>query len=236
MARYNNLMGSSDKDFITRIQLSQLATTDPYTSDFYAQVFSALERSRMVAQGEGGEGPTVVQIAPGFGLGVGAAAGNRFGKMGSNTMTKLSTQVKKLVENRAVHQKNMGSGLSFTSSHTSKLTIVIAALQGALGKVARGGASAPRPVLAVPVSNRPDTRPVQALNQQSGPRRQALTRKQVMVALEELYDAVLDLEQARRDMPPPTAMEEVERWNIDCGGRVEDIWRRLMVMEPLDVR
>jgi DNA topoisomerase 2-associated protein PAT1 len=26
MARYNNLMGSSDKDFITRIQLSQLAT------------------------------------------------------------------------------------------------------------------------------------------------------------------------------------------------------------------
>jgi DNA topoisomerase 2-associated protein PAT1 len=57
-----------------------------------------------------------------------------------------------------------------------------------------------------------------------------------MVALEELYDALLELEQARRDIPPPTAMEELERWSADCGRRVEDIWRKLMVMEPLDIR
>lgn len=105
MSRYNNCMGSSDKDFITRIQLSQLATADPYTSDFYAQVFSALRRRNIVQEPEG---PGVVQVAPGFGFGVGGPAGNRFGKMGSATMTKLSTQVKKLVENRA--QRNMGTG------------------------------------------------------------------------------------------------------------------------------
>ncbi len=57
-----------------------------------------------------------------------------------------------------------------------------------------------------------------------------------MYALEELYDAVLDLEQARRDIPPPTAMEEIERWNVTCQGKIDNIWRRLMVMEPLDVR
>ena len=57
-----------------------------------------------------------------------------------------------------------------------------------------------------------------------------------MVALEELYDAVLELEQMRRDMPPPTAMEEIERWNEACGQKIEGIWRKLMVMEPLDVR
>ena len=107
MARYNNLMGSSDKDFITRIQLSQLATADPYASDFYAQVFSALKRSRIIAAEDG---PTVVQVAPGFGVGAAGPSGNRFGKMGSNTMQKLSTQVKKLVENRAYNHKGMGTG------------------------------------------------------------------------------------------------------------------------------
>ncbi len=45
---YNHLMGSSDKDFITRIQLSQLVTPDPYSSDFYAQCtqLSSGDRSR----------------------------------------------------------------------------------------------------------------------------------------------------------------------------------------------
>ena len=105
MSRYNNLMGSSDKDFITRIQLSQLASADPYSSDFYAQVFSALKRQQSTE-----EGPTVVKVTAGFGFGVGGPQGNRFGKMGSATMQKLSKQVKQLVENRQAHQKSMGSG------------------------------------------------------------------------------------------------------------------------------
>lgn len=111
MSRYNNLMGSSDKDFITRIQLSQLASADPYSSDFYAQVFSALKRQQSTE-----EGPTVVKVTAGFGFGVGGPQGNRFGKMGSATMQKLSKQVKQLVENRQAHQKSMGSG---ESTHVS---------------------------------------------------------------------------------------------------------------------
>lgn len=110
MSKYNNLMGSSDKDFITRIQLSQLATSDPYISDFYAQVFSAMERSRRAHESGQMDRPTVVQIAAGFGFGVGGPAGNRFGKMGQNTMQKLSTQVKKLVESRTAHQKSTNTG------------------------------------------------------------------------------------------------------------------------------
>ena len=106
MSKYNNLMGSSDKDFITRIQLSQLASADPYSSDFYAQVFSALRRQQAAE-----EGPTVVKLTAGLGFGVGGPAGNRFGKMGSATMSKLSKQVKQLVETRQLHQKqSMGSG------------------------------------------------------------------------------------------------------------------------------
>ena len=213
MAKYNNLMGSSDKDFITRIQLSQLASADPYSSDFYAQVFSALRRQQVV------EEPTVVKVTAGFGFGVGGPAGNRFGKMGTSTMQRLSTQVKKLVESRQQHQKSMGS----------------AALQGALGKVTRGNAAAPRPVLAVPTGPRPESKPVAALNQQSGIRRNPLTKKQVLYALEELYDDVLELEAMRRNMPPPHMPEALEGWNNACNAMTEQIWKRLMVMEPLDI-
>jgi DNA topoisomerase 2-associated protein PAT1 len=111
-----------------------------------------------------------------------------------------------------------------------------AALKGALGTITRGNLSAPRAVLAVPVSAKSENRPVNQLNQQAGISRQPLTRKQVMYALEELYDAVLDVEQLRRDAPPPTAMEEIAVWNQVCQDKAADIWRRLMVMEPLDVR
>ena len=110
MSRYNNFMGASDKDFITRIQLSQLATADPYTSDFYAQVFSALRRN--MANVQGAENGSVVKVGSGVGFGVGGATANRFGKMGTNTMQKLTSQVKKLVESRQAHQKSMGSGES----------------------------------------------------------------------------------------------------------------------------
>lgn len=112
MSRYNHLMGNSDKDFITRIQLSQLVTADPYASDFYAQVFSALRRrqeAQAPANGQGGDGPTVVQVAPGFAFGVSGPA-NRFGKMGQATMSKLNGQVKKLVENRLNQQKASNTG------------------------------------------------------------------------------------------------------------------------------
>jgi DNA topoisomerase 2-associated protein PAT1 len=57
MSKYNNLMSQGDKDFITRIQVSQLvnpshgqAGFDPYADDFYFHVYSAIRASRMAAQ------------------------------------------------------------------------------------------------------------------------------------------------------------------------------------------
>ncbi|OXB39488.1 hypothetical protein LQV05_000635 [Cryptococcus neoformans] len=219
MSKYNNLMGSSDKDFITRIQLSQLATSDPYISDFYAQVFSAMERSRRAHESGQMDRPTVVQIAAGFGFGVGGPAGNRFGKMGQNTMQKLSTQVKKLVESRTAHQKSTNT----------------AALQGALGRVTRGGAAAPRPVLAIPTNTKLENRPASHLNQSTGIQRPPLTRKQIMYALEDLYTDVLELEQFRREAPPSASVDDIEIWNAKCQVKVDQIWAKLMVQEPIEV-
>lgn len=218
MSKHNNLMGNSDKDFITRIQLSQLATADPYSSDFYAQVYSALIRRQQAADGQG---PTVVQVAPGLGFGVGAPTGNRFGKMGTASMQRLTTQVKKLVSTTAKRQQsNMSND----------------ALQGALGRVPRARSQvAPRQVLAVPAATKTKHQPINQLNQSTGPTRPALTRKQVMFALEELYDDVLEIEQMRRDAPPPTDVPAVEAWNAACVAKVDEMWNTLMVMEPLGV-
>lgn len=89
--------------------------------------------------------------------------------------------------------------------------------------------------MAVP-SSRGNDRRVPQLNQDGGIRRQALTRKQVLLAIEELYDQMLELEQMRRDIPPPDAVEQLEGWNAACQAKSDEVWRRLMVMEPLDVR
>ena len=35
-------MNPKDKDFVTRFQLSQIVTEDPYNEDFYAQVFKVI--------------------------------------------------------------------------------------------------------------------------------------------------------------------------------------------------
>jgi DNA topoisomerase 2-associated protein PAT1 len=120
MSTYNNCMGSSDKDFITRIQLSQLATADPYTSDFYAQVYTAVQKQRQRGPEEI-DGPAVVKVGQDAGFGVGGASGNRFGQMGNKTMQKLSSQVKKLVEQRKNKQMSNGQSLVYLASTRSDM-------------------------------------------------------------------------------------------------------------------
>jgi DNA topoisomerase 2-associated protein PAT1 len=39
-----------------------------------------------------------------------------------------------------------------------------------------------------------------------------LTRREVLVAIESLYDSVLKIEQMRRDKPPPEDEEGTARW------------------------
>ena len=80
-------MTQSDKDFITRIQVSQLVTQDPYAEDFYAQVYSAVIRSRMGLETD----ERVLKFGSGGGVGLGIAqkgAGRR-----PNAMQKMEQQV-----------------------------------------------------------------------------------------------------------------------------------------------
>ena len=89
-------MTQSDKDFITRIQVSQLVTQDPYAEDFYAQVFGAILRSRMGAANATESG--VLKFGNGGGVGLGLPGSRGAGRR-ENAMQRMQAQVERIVSN-----------------------------------------------------------------------------------------------------------------------------------------
>jgi len=84
-------------------------------------------------------------------------------------------------------------------------------------------------------------------------RKDPLTRRQVLAALESLYDLVLNIEQLRRNQPLEEDEEAVVNWCVlatlvlvigtECAcreaeyeGFVEEIWVGLQVLVPLETR
>ena len=96
-------MTQSDKDFITRIQVSQLVTQDPYADDFYAQVYGAIMRSRM---GLGSDDERVLKFGAsgGIGLGVPQRGANRR----PNAMQRMQQQVERIVSNARRREEEKG--------------------------------------------------------------------------------------------------------------------------------
>lgn len=104
-AQYNDIMTRSDKDFITRIQVSQLVTQDPYADDFYAQVYGAILRSKMGAP----NGPvSVLQLGrDGTGVGVGVPGGRGAGRR-DFAMQRMTMQVKRIVDAAKQRERTKG--------------------------------------------------------------------------------------------------------------------------------
>lgn len=122
-------------------------------------------------------------------------------------------QVKRIVENAQQRQKSAPT----------------ATLQGALGKnKLRPTATAPRPALQVTSSSRNTVNQVPKTWEQPSAitsvlgaatgttKRQPLARKQVLGRLEELFEAVLEVEQIRRTQPPlpPQSEEQMQRMGM----------------------
>ena len=72
-----------------------------------------------------------------------------------------------------------------------------------------------------------------------------LTRRQTLIVLEELYSLVLKLEQLRRDSPPFQLIAEqgsddekklAEEWQEDYKKTSAQLWHRLAIDEPVDIR
>ncbi|OCH93671.1 hypothetical protein OBBRIDRAFT_790021 [Obba rivulosa] len=238
MARYNDLMTQSDKDFITRIQVSQLVTQDPYADDFYAQVYSALLRSRMGAQPQD---ERVIKFGSAGGVGLG------FGQRGpgrrQNALQRMEAQVERIVQNARLREKEK---------------ISLNSLQGALGKTSgRSYKAAPRQLLQVD-STSPTPSPahahiskadVVASRDGAGATREAakfgrealattgdakarkdpLTQREALMIIERLYDIVLDIEQHKREEESIEDEEEHEAWSKRLEQLIEQLWQGLQV-------
>ncbi|KAJ6581355.1 topoisomerase II-associated protein PAT1 [Mycena capillaripes] len=246
MSRYNDLMTQSDKDFITRIQVSQLVTPDPYADDFYAQVYGAILRSRMGLQ-------TQDERVLKFGTGGGISLGNtqKVATRRPNAMQRMEQQVERIVSNARRREEEKG----LHSLHS---------LQGALGKTSgRSYKAAPRQLLQV--DDNPSTSPTLAHanahiskedaksksnegaakeaaklsretlgNTGNVVRKDPLTRRQVLTALEAMYDLVLKVEHLRREQPPPEEEDAARQWQKEYDDLVELLWEGLKVMVPLE--
>ncbi|KAL4250335.1 PAT1 family protein [Abortiporus biennis] len=252
MSRYNDLMTQSDKDFITRIQVSQLVTQDPYADDFYAQVFGALMRSKL---GLGTSQDAVLKFGSGGGVGLGVAQVKGQHRRPS-AMQRMEQQVERIVNSARLREKEKSS---------------LNSLQGALGKTSgRSYKAAPRQLLQVNADpNGADSSPTlshanphahiskaDALDhEQQGNagvvgdatkkalgeprngtlvRKDPLTARESLVIVERLYDMVLELEQQRRTQPVTEDPEAIEAWEAHFQSIVDQIYDSLQILVPLD--
>ncbi|RUO95526.1 topoisomerase II-associated protein PAT1-domain-containing protein, partial [Jimgerdemannia flammicorona] len=149
IARYNNLMTQHDKDFIHRIQLSQLASDDPYSDDFYYQVYSAIRQRAGFTMGP----PPAGALVPGmmnadgnnntgrFGGGGGGRQGygpHGGGRREENAMWKMQQHVQRIVSDAKRRPKQ------------TQLS-----LEGALGKITVHSVRNPRQLLQVSGTKHP---------------------------------------------------------------------------------
>ncbi|KZT10098.1 uncharacterized protein LAESUDRAFT_722251 [Laetiporus sulphureus 93-53] len=246
MSRYNDLMTQSDKDFITRIQVSQLVTQDPYSEDYYAQVYGALLRSRLGVQTQDDRVLKFGSIG-GVGLGLGQQKGQ--GRRQS-AMQRMEAQVERIVNNARLREKER---------------ISLNSLQGALGKTSgRSYKAAPRQLLQVE-STLPTTSPAHAhiskadaASRQIGAdaakqaakigrevlgghtdltqivRKDPLTYRESLIIIEHVYDILMELEQISREQPPPEEEERLKAWTADYNAHVQELFEGLKLPVTLE--
>jgi DNA topoisomerase 2-associated protein PAT1 len=92
-------MTQSDKDFITRVQVAQLVTSDPYADDFYAQVYASIRLQRNSVDSNTGK------------PGNSAPTGGRGPHRRENAIQRMQAQVERLVnnmKNRELSKENSG--------------------------------------------------------------------------------------------------------------------------------
>ena len=127
--KYSGIMNPKDKDFVTRFQLSQIVTEDPYNEDFYAQVFKVIHPKTI----NGAQQSTQQNnsIAQAYLDHSGHRLGGRY-KRADVALQRMQQQVQKAVT---------------VAKERPKLTQY--AKEGALGKISFGSGKKPRQQLEI---------------------------------------------------------------------------------------
>lgn len=128
--RYCGVMNPKDKDFVTRFQLSQIVTDDPYNEDFYAQVYRVIH-PKSAADGSVMAVSQPNSIAQAYLDQSGHRLGGRF-KRADVALHRMQQQVQKAVTVAKERQK--------LPQHVR---------EGVLGKVSVGSGKKPRQQLVI---------------------------------------------------------------------------------------
>ncbi|CUA78151.1 5'-3' exoribonuclease 2 [Cryptococcus neoformans var, neoformans JEC21] [Rhizoctonia solani] len=210
MSKYNDLMSQSDKDFITRIQVSQLVTQDP-SEDFYANSLGS--------------------------SGIAAAASHTRGRRRENALQKMATQVERIVNNAKARELEKGaqsashlqgalgkvSGRSYKAAPRQLLQVEHDHISKEDAATAKQAAQLGR----------------EALGNQPGAgagivKRDPLTRREALITLEEIYDRVLKIEQLQRTPPSPEDPVAEAKWRETYESETDALWSFLPILTPLE--
>ncbi|KAI8366435.1 topoisomerase II-associated protein PAT1 [Choanephora cucurbitarum] len=231
-SQYDGLMTQHDKDVVNRIQLSQLASGDPYADDFYYQVYTTLRhRPGMPLQ------PNMIAAHHNSGSNEGNRNGR--GRRDDNMMQRMQQQLQRIVND---------------AKRRPKQTQV--SLEGALGKITSLTVRNPRQVLQVPSANTAhhvsgdssntkaepgnttasnlsasatsapnaaNASSIMATNDASAMhatstsgmgdhayKSAAYDKRQVLKMTEDMYTTVLEIEEMRRQGPPRTEQQDTD--------------------------
>ena len=136
--RHAGLMTPRDKDFITRYQLSQIVSDDPYNEDFYFQVYKIIQRGGIVGESNRG------LIARAYLEHSGHRLGGRY-KRADIALQRMQSQVEKAVT-VAKERPQKKNDVGLTSWDGS-------GRDGVLGKVQTSlNSKSPRRQLAIPLT------------------------------------------------------------------------------------
>lgn len=222
-------MTDHDKMVVNRIQLSQLASGDPYADDFYYQVYSSLRQRA---------GLPLQSSLPQNAANTTTESGRGGRRREENTMQRMHQQLQRIVND---------------AKRRPKQTQV--SLEGALGKITSLTVRNPRQVLQVPSSNNSEstataTATTAAATTTTGgspektnkpvPVKPSATvdKRHVLKITEDMYTIVLELEQMRRQGPPQARHEDeqdekdrIEAFNEKYASKVEKLWKTLRLTE-----
>ena len=107
-------MTQSDKDFITRVQVAQLVTSDPYADDFYAQVYTSIKQQRNASE---------INLLK---LGSAGASQGHSNQRGphrrENAIQRMQAQVERLVNNMKSRELSKETGGKIKTKGEIRLT------------------------------------------------------------------------------------------------------------------
>lgn len=206
IVKYNNLMSSWDKNFITRIQLQQIVTDDPYNEDFYYQVHSAIQARNNPQQPLNSFAKTYL-----------FQRGQRNGRYRKhdNPLQRMQQQVQQAIANAKEHPK------------TEQIT-----LEGALGKISLGSGKRPRQALSlkkIDSDNKESTSTVHAYDLRS------LLKliESIYTTLLEIESLERSRPQVTAD-GQTSEDSSVDEWQSKLNVQIEKLWDELQVVTTND--